>query len=383
MDPQRRALVSAFHSAGWRCVLAVTGGGLGAAAWLLSVPGGSRSVLEVVVPYEERSLEEFLGHRPLSFCSAETARAMAHCALERARWLAPGQHVAGIACTASLRSDRPKHGDHRFHLAIQTSHQTCTYSLTLAKDVRQREEEETILDLVFLNALAEAFQLVERVEVPLLSMETIQRETQPSGDLLSALCEGHLRAVFVDLDGRLTANGPRPMMLLPGSFNPFHTGHGTLADIATRRTGLAAVFELSVINADKPALTGEEVRRRLAPFAGKAPLWLTRAPTFVDKAELFPGVIFVVGADTAERIVQPRFYGGSAAQLDRAMSELRSRNCRFLVAGRLNAEGNFIDLSNANIPEAYRDLFADIPASEFRVDLCSTQLRSVKMESRP
>ncbi|MGH7169443.1 MAG: hypothetical protein ACRELF_08015 [Gemmataceae bacterium] len=376
-------MISAIHSAGRRCVLAVTGGGVGAAAWLLSVPGGSRSVLEVVVPYEERSLEEFLGHTPASCCSVDTARLMARRALERARWLAPGQAVAGIACTASLRSDRPKRGDHRFHLAIQTSHHIATYSLTLTKDVRPRDEEEVILDLVFLNALADAFHLAERVEVPLLPGETIQRETQPCGDLLSALAEGQLRAVFVDVDGRLCLDGPRPVLLLPGSFNPLHAGHCTLADVASRRTGLTAAFELSVVNADKPPLTVEEVRQRLPAFAGKSPLWLTRAPTFVAKAELFPGVVFVVGVDTAERIVQPRFYGGSAAQLDRAMTELRSRNCRFLVAGRVNPEGNFVDLSTAPIPAAYRDLFADIPAAAFRVDLCSTQLRTDKTEPRP
>lgn len=375
MDPQCRALISALHSAGLRCVLAVTGGGVGAAAWLLSVPGGSRSILEVLVPYDERALEEFLGRPAVVCCSADTARLMARRALERARWLAPGQPIAGVACTASLRSERPKRGEHRFHLAVQTSHTTSTYSLTLTKDAREREEEEAVLDLVFLNALAESFHLAQRVPVPLLPGETIQQETQSSGDLLSALCEGGLHAVFVARDGRLSLDGPRPSLLLPGSFNPLHTGHCALAAVAGRRTNLAPLFELSVVNADKPPLSAEEVRRRLASFGGKAPLWLTRAPTFVEKAELFPDVIFVVGADTAERIVQPRFYGDSAAQRDRALAELRARHCRFLVAGRVNAQGTFLDLSKANIPEPHRDLFVDIPADEFRVDLCSTQLR--------
>lgn len=375
MEPQRHALISAFHAAGQRCVVAVTGGGTGAAAWLLSVPGASRSILEVIVPYDERSLAEFLGFHAASCCSVETARVMARRAGERASWLAPGQPVAGIACTASLRSDRPKHGDHRFHLAVQTRQHINTYSLTLTKEARGREEEEAVLDLVLLNAVAESLNLAERVEVPLLPGESIQRDMQPCEDLLIALGEGRLRAVFVEGDGRLVRNGPQPRLLLPGSFNPLHAGHCALAEVAGRRMGCPAVFELGIINADKPPLPVEEVRRRLAQFAGRAPLWLTRAPTFIEKADLFPGTVFVVGADTAERIVQPRFYGGSAAQLDRAMNELRYRSCRFLVAGRVNAEGNFADLANLPIPAEYRDLFVDIPAGEFRVDLCSTQLR--------
>ena len=44
----------------------------------------------------------------------------------------------------------------------------------------------------------------------------------------------------------------------------------------------------------------EEVRRRLAQCTWRAPLWLTRAPTFAEKALLFPGVVFVVGMTVLE-----------------------------------------------------------------------------------
>ncbi len=382
MDPQWRSLISAFHCAGQRGVLAVTGGGMGAAAWLLSVPGGSRSVLEVVVPYDERSLQEFLGYRPPSFCSPETARLMARCARERARWLAPGQAVVGMACTASLRSDRPKHGDHRFHIAIETLQHISTYSLTLTKEARSREEEEHVLDLIFLNALAESLNLTERVAVPLLPGEAVQMEKLAAGDALAALEEGSLAAVCVQRDGGFRIDAPRPRLLLPGSFNPLHAGHIALAETAAALTGFPADFELTIVNADKPPLPAEEVRRRLSQFTWKAPLWLTRAPTFADKAELFPGTIFAVGADTAERIVQPRFYGGSDDDLERAMNGLRERGCRFLVAGRVNAEGKFVDLDNLNIPQKYRDLFTPVPACNFRIDLSSTQLRG-QTEPRP
>ena len=70
-----------------------------------------------------------------------------------------------------------------------------------------------------------------------------------------------------------------------------------------------------MVNADKPPLADEEVRRRLTQFVWRAPVWLTRAPTYTEKAELFPDCVFVIGADTATRIVQPRFYGDSEERM--------------------------------------------------------------------
>jgi hypothetical protein len=164
-------------------------------------------------------------------------------------------------------------------------------------------------------------------------------------------------------------------VLLPGSFNPAHAGHWSLAGVAARLVGAPAAFELTVVNADKPPLAEEEVRRRMAAFTWRAPLWLTRAPTFAEKARLFPGTVFVVGTDTAERIVQPRFYGDNEARMAEALALFRDQGCRFLVAGRVGQDGAFVCLGDLQIPAAYRDLFTAIPACEFRVDLSSTQLR--------
>lgn len=381
MEPSLRSLIAQIHQQPYHCVLVATGGGAGAAGWLLSVPGGSRSILEVAVPYDEQSLCAFLGRRPDSFCSLETARALAARALDRARWLAPRQTIAGIACTASLRSDRPKHGEHRFHLAIQTISHLRTCSLTLSKDARDREEEERVLDLVFLNAMGEAFGIAERVPVPLLAGEQILSDAQTAEGALAAFFAGRVPVVCVESDGRMRPDAPRPPLLLCGSFNPLHAGHCALALAAARRTGMHVAFEMGIRNADKPTLLDEEVRHRLTQFAWRAPVWLTRAASFGEKAVLFPGTQFVVGADTAARIVQPRFYGDCESRMAEALGELRSLGCRFLVAGRLNAAGAFLGLDDLAIPAAHGDLFAALPASDFRMDLSSTQLRLASIPS--
>src|SRR5580658_7394317 len=81
------------------------------------------------------------------------------------------------------------------------------------------------------------------------------------------------------------ASGP---ILLPGAFNPAHDGHWQLAAAAQRQLGRPAAFEISLANVDKPDLSWEEMLGRIRQFAGRAAVWLTRAPKFVHKAELFP-----------------------------------------------------------------------------------------------
>jgi hypothetical protein len=204
--------------------------------------------------------------------------------------------------------------------------------------------------------------------------ETVTREEQPAG-LLARFLAGQTPTVCVEPDGRLRCDGPTPAVLLPGSFNPLHHGHRGMAAAAARIVGKPAAFEISAVNVEKPPLDEAEVRRRMAQFAWLAPLWLTRAPTFVEKARLFPGGVFLVGVDTAVRIVHPKFYGDSVETMHAALDEIRRLGTRFLVVGRL-LEGRFVELAQAAIPGEFRDLFTAVPPEAFREDVSSTELRA-------
>jgi hypothetical protein len=379
MDPATRALIEALHrDSPYKYALALTGGGTGAVAALLSVPGGSRTLLGATVPYSEQALTEFLGRAPQQFCSADTTLALARRALERARQLAPAEAVAGVGCTASLATDRPKRGDHRFHLAVVRSDGGGeAFSVVLQKGARDRPHEEAVLDAVLLNALAEVFGVVLRVDPGLLPSEEIRRHPLSRAPLalLVAGAPDAPAAVCVEADGRHRLDGPRPPALLPGAFNPLHHAHRALAAEAARRLGCPVAFEMSAVNVDKGALPVEEVRRRITQFAWEAPLWVTRAPTFAAKAALFPGAVFVVGADTAARILEPRYYPQGHAGALAALGFLSEQGCRFLVACRLEASGKCFSLDDLQVPEAGRDLFLAIPRDEFRIDISSTELR--------
>jgi hypothetical protein len=155
-----------------------------------------------------------------------------------------------------------------------------------------------------------------------------------------------------------------------------HEGHVSLARVAEEIRQQPSTFEISVTNVDKPPLPGEAVRHRIAQFAWKSPVELTRAPTFVEKSRLFPRTTFVVGADTAERLVAPKYYGDDEARMHVALEEIAKSGGTFLVAVRIDAAGQVRTLSDVLVPRRYVDLFTEIPEHRFRFDTSSSEMRA-------
>lgn len=193
-------------------------------------------------------------------------------------------------------------------------------------------------------------------------------------DLLAALCRGDIPYFIQDADGQQYPARRRFAALVPGSFDPPHVGHFGIAAAAARWAGGVAAFELSVINADKPPLTVDALRRRLAVLVGHGPVVASRAPTFVEKARLWPDTVFAVGCDTAERIIDPKYYEDRGA----ALAEVRRHGCRFLVAGRVVAGGEFRGLRHLALSPELADLFFELSESDFREDVSSTALRAAR-----
>src|ERR1700730_15761894 len=103
-----------------------------------------------------------------------------------------------------------------------------------------------------------------------------------------------------------------------------------MAELAREILNYPVSYEISIENVDKPPLDFIEMDTRARQFASGEALWLTRAPLYVQKAELFPGATFVVGADTIERIGQPRYYENPSS-MEAALDQFTGRRRRFLV----------------------------------------------------
>lgn len=359
----------------------MTGGGVQALAWLLGVPGASRTILEARVPYSSTALADFLGYEPRQVVSPKTARDMARRAHRRARRLGPdGPPLVGIGCTAAIATDRPKRGEHRCFISAWTDEWVATYGVTFAKGRRDRAGEDGVVSKLVLRALAEASGVEFDLPLALDDGERVQVVRSDHGDLIQQLLAGDVRSVTIHPDGDMVADETVRGGVLSGSFDPLHRGHEELAKVAEALLGTGVSYELSVVNVDKPPLERGEVSRRLAQLAGTRRVVLTRAPTFHEKAGLFPGCTFVIGWDTAVRLVDPRYYGRDEAQMLKALTDMRSLGCRLLVAGRVDG-GVFHTLDEVPVPSDFEEMFNAIPEAAFRCDLSSTQLRVAGRQS--
>ncbi len=483
----RPTYIRSLHEGPTELVLALAGGGSLVLGDLLSVPGGSRTVIEATVPYSEESLSRYIGRIPEQYCSRRTARCMAmtsfHHALRYTRSrltstepdidieaLEHYAHLMGIGCTASLVTNRSKKGEYRVHLAAQTLRRTVEFSLQLVKDARSREQEEQLVADLILNVIettrqstfqhnlahsgdsaqrseaekaaardqraenlganfmhkifvaspmseskpaipaalpttdeplcntfsigtTDDFPLVEAVPLHLLEGETIHGKLVIGSPPLVDLFFGKTKAVLwkkgeilhFKLHKELpTTQSPLynpqaeyTQAIFSGSFNPVHDGHLGMIEMAEKRLGSHVALEMSVQNVDKPPLDYIELQYRLEEIAKARPeqaVWLTQTPLFENKAELFRGATFVVGADTLRRFAELRFHHESPHQLHDVLRMIAFYNCRFLVFARQTPEG-IESLETLQIPDMLRSLCDEIPPKEFAMSISSSDLR--------
>ena len=208
------------------------------------------------------------------------------------------------------------------------------------------------------------------------------------------------RSVYSMHGGKLETIGcSTANVVLSGSFNPVHEGHRGMLEAATtylrekrnrekteggedERAFLATpAFELSISNADKGQLETNVVVQRAKQFDsdGQNRLILTRdAPLFSQKAKLLPNTTFVVGYDTAVRLVDPKYYDDNADVMVRELRKIKdAQNCAFLVCGRKDdtssSSNAFKTLKDIRVPDAVSDVFEAL--ENFRIDISSTEIR--------
>ncbi|TDH65767.1 hypothetical protein CCR75_006511 [Bremia lactucae] len=339
----------------------------------------------------------------------------------------------GIACTAALATNYSKVGPHECFLSVCHAEaasknnnillpQFRTYHLLLDKSLgRSRIEEDQIVGRWLIYFLAKAANVDPDIcnsfydelksarsgadsVVKVSSDRDITHSNDPLRDIKSNKSEQLVSVAFLPDDSQHSADGSNPIiavqefdfrgLILPGSFNPVHQGHIGLARAAQQlvkaRTGVEypVAFELAIANVDKGAIDMRTVSTRVAQFSGKNalglgawPVLVTNAALFQQKSDQFPGCIFVIGTDTAIRIVSKNYYSMDEHKIVLALSYIARNGCSFVVAGRFDQkfENRFISAEetlNKHVPPVFRHIFVPLPESSFRNDISSSTIRA-------
>jgi len=369
-------LVAEINATPQQTVLEFAGAGSLALFWLHSQGGSSRTILEAVDRYAALSTIDLLGTQPPRFVATKTARTMGTHAYQRALRLSGGNTpVVGIGCTATIATDYAKRGKHGCRVCVVERTRFTQYALTLEKGVRERLEEEAIISRIVLHGLARACGLESDLKLDLRDTEPLKTSSGAYRDPLDSLLAEEVETVTIHPDGGMdTDRTLEGLAVLSGAFNPMHVGHTQLARAAAAHLHRRVVFELPVLNADKGALSHTEICRQLGQFHRPWELVLTRQPLFAQKAAYFMDSVFVVGYDTALRLLQSRYYDGDETKMHAALAAIQEAGCRFLVAGR-QWQGRFRTSTDLSIPVGFSDLFEELPEGDFRIDTSSTNVR--------
>ncbi|MDW7732144.1 MAG: hypothetical protein SCH66_06910 [Methanolobus sp.] len=401
-DNELRRVIRKIHASPYRIVLSVTGGGSQAISELLRHGNGSATLLEALVPYGKNALADLIGREPDSYCSEETARKMAMASFERALELSykekdiETRHIIGVGVTCKLmKNEREREGrKHEIYFSSQSILQTTATHLTLLNE-RTREEEEEITSSLIIYRIAQLCNVdVNNIQSLPLTPELSNirnRVAEVSPDignlLVNTLLQGE-KALnqSINLSSRLSSQNillknktSLPKIIFAGSFNPCHKNHIEMARMAFKMYGFPVCLEISLANADKPPIDFISLEYRLhslerymsEDFMGD--IYLTNTPLFADKATLFPGCCFLIGADTLNRTFNERYYREGETK-NSLLEHFKALKIRFLIFQRKGVE--------FEIDDEIRDICKVVKITEYEDDGTSSTLirkKNVKM----
>lgn len=359
-------VIDAINNSPYKVYFAITGGGQTFIGDYMSRSGASKTVIGAIVPYNQYAFNKFVKGSVDSYASEKAARQLAVAAYNEC--LAAGvenKYAVGLGCSCSLAKDDEREGRvHKIHVAVHMRTSTRVFNGEFDQGYNRVQEEGYVAELL----------------LHVLNVTTVDTDYTVAPKFDRYNTHGSSVAVYADVlehPGTILLSSKfddeqTVIPVYPGSWNPIHDAHKQIAKIASSVLNAPVIFELSIGNVDKPQLDAIEISQRVAEVTEYYPLAVTNAPTFIEKAKQFrarfPGlkIVFVVGADTWNRIWDPK-YAGSSSLVETILEEY---DVKFLVFGRGTTP------VYQGIGERLR--IKCLEASSFDMNVSSTELRKTK-----
>jgi hypothetical protein len=384
MNEALQELVNKIHESDTKAYIVCSGGGSEIFPLLLTGGNGSKTLLAGHIPYSQEQLLEFVvgqGHIE-KVVSEDTAKKMARQAYEKAISISEDSLAVGIGLTAALQRV-PEEREGRVHevfAVLDSAFQRITAHFVFSNHwhgwrdaMAIRRVEETACSVIILRLLAD--------------YSGIKFEDSESTIGVKVKYEIEDLPVNIDIYDKYFKKTPGMgacQLIFPGSFNPPHEGHQEMVKMASDIIQWPCSLEISIQNVDKGELSKKQVAERLMAIS-KSGLFvhksiypnysgviLTKAPTFVEKAKLFPEATFVIGFDTALRIVDPK-YGMS---VEDTLTFFEGHNTKFILFPRITDGVLKDDLSV--LPERFRNLCTFVRKPRQYAHLSSREIRNEK-----
>ena len=274
----------------------------------------------------------------------------------------------GVGITASVASSRLPQGEHRAHIVIITKDHVVYREVVLPKSEGReaRQYHDALIATATLNLLKEVLSEKSGIHA------NVEKE---------ALDRFYLYPIFHTNGTRLKADAPREREIyLPATLNPIHDGHRAMCkqaeDFLSPRQGrIKASYLVSSVSPHKGRLSVQDMLFKAGML--RAERWEHESrmveftqdePLFIDKARKRPGSIFLIGADTMQRMLDSK-WGPDVAEM---LQEIKNLDVKFLVMERL-VDGHLLTCRDIPVPWPHGNLFEPLTG---RVDISSTEIRN-------
>jgi nicotinic acid mononucleotide adenylyltransferase/nicotinamide mononucleotide (NMN) deamidase PncC len=344
-----RQLCQEIAKANPRIYLCASGTGGRIQQYLQEIPGAGSYLMGASFPYATDQMDDFLGFKPEKYCSSTTAMQIALESYYRAFDPNDTRPAIGFGLSGVVAATREHKGGNRIICAAVTEIGCHVYKLDLPMRVglEARLLDNHVADLFGIYCLHSALGLVpsfelltEIMKTPIWGYEHSLFSDEVARDLV-------LKLPYWDANNKrgTLEDAKWHTLLYPGAFNPPHYGHHKLAREAQSNQSNVyehnndPLFMISVDNPHKPWLSVTDILKRAKMLKGSYRVFTVGEPLFTDKVNNWPATRLIIGTDTLDRLLDPKW----GPTTEEVITTFRNKLVQFYVANR-TVDGELLTL---------------------------------------